>query len=374
MAMYNIQVAWAAVILIKEKSVPTFHYKWSVVVPQRCPRLFTNYILHLIKKYMAGAHKTQQCSGIKQSQGLISIWGLNPGRGTKSQHKSQEPGNQIINLKMNGRLLVTKEDKANWQGTEGKHILKTQEARETTRHRWRATVTTKGRKRIKGRKYIQTMQDYQSKTGNELTTHHLTASNPGTPQNKQYWFKAKKKSHCLNTSSENVTWIAIPTSSKIILIWSIVYWPFYIALQFPPSHQPEFYWLICKLTEGFARAGLTHSADGKFSGLAPSEAKLFGNISSEKKKKTGEHFKSQSGRERMRRSPEGKWQRTAVPLDGATLAVMQEYMNAPMNAHSQHHWAHTQRQPRWWWWCLYPRYLSQWIELLYITLKTFNLK
>lgn len=26
----------------------------------------------------------------------------------------------------------------------------------------------------------------------------------------------------------------------------------------------------------------------------------------------------------MRKSPEGKWQKPSVPLDGATLAVMQE--------------------------------------------------
>lgn len=39
----------------------------------------------------------------------------------------------------------------------------------------------------------------------------------------------------------------------------------------------------------------------------------------------------------MRKSPKGKWQETSVPLDGATLAVMQEYVNAPLSAHSQHH-------------------------------------
>ncbi len=35
----------------------------------------------------------------------------------------------------------------------------------------------------------------------------------------------------------------------------------------------------------------------------------------------------------MRKSPEGKWQGTSVPLDGATLAVMQEYVRVC----SQHH-------------------------------------
>lgn len=35
----------------------------------------------------------------------------------------------------------------------------------------------------------------------------------------------------------------------------------------------------------------------------------------------------------MRKSPEGKWQGTSVPLDGATLAVMQEYVRV----RSEHH-------------------------------------
>lgn len=36
---------------------------------------------------------------------------------------------------------------------------------------------------------------------------------------------------------------------------------------------------------------------------------------------------------RMRKSPEGKWQGTSVPLDGATLAVMQGYVRV----RSEHH-------------------------------------
>lgn len=39
----------------------------------------------------------------------------------------------------------------------------------------------------------------------------------------------------------------------------------------------------------------------------------------------------------MRKGPEGKWQGTSVPLDGATLAVMQEHVNAPVNTHGRHH-------------------------------------
>lgn len=41
----------------------------------------------------------------------------------------------------------------------------------------------------------------------------------------------------------------------------------------------------------------------------------------------------------MRKSPEGKWQGTSVPLDGATLAVMQEYVRV----RSEHHRTHTDR-------------------------------
>lgn len=36
---------------------------------------------------------------------------------------------------------------------------------------------------------------------------------------------------------------------------------------------------------------------------------------------------------RMRKSPEGKWQGTSVPLDGATLAVMQEYERVRIEHH-----------------------------------------
>lgn len=50
-------------------------------------------------------------------------------------------------------------------------------------------------------------------------------------------------------------------------------------------------------------------------------------------RKTEEHFKSQRGRERMRKSPEGKWQGTSVPLDEATLAVMQEYVRVHTQLH-----------------------------------------
>lgn len=50
-------------------------------------------------------------------------------------------------------------------------------------------------------------------------------------------------------------------------------------------------------------------------------------------RKTEEHFKSQRGRERMRKSPEGKWQGTSVPLDEATLAVMQEYVRVCTQLH-----------------------------------------
>lgn len=44
----------------------------------------------------------------------------------------------------------------------------------------------------------------------------------------------------------------------------------------------------------------------------------------------------------MRKGPEGKWQEASVALDGATLAVMQEYVNAPLNTHSWLHSAHAQ--------------------------------
>lgn len=44
----------------------------------------------------------------------------------------------------------------------------------------------------------------------------------------------------------------------------------------------------------------------------------------------------------MRKGPEGKWQGTSVPLDGATLAVMPEYVNAPVNTQSASLNTHTE--------------------------------
>ena len=60
---------------------------------------------------------------------------------------------------------------------------------------------------------------------------------------------------------------------------------------------------------------------------------MFPQGETEKKQKNRGTLKSQRGRERMRKCPEGKWQGTSVLLDGATLAVMQEYVRV----RSQHH-------------------------------------
>lgn len=91
--------------------------------------------------------------------------------------------------------------------------------------------------------------------------------------------------------------------------------------------------MMCTPVKDFGRAMIIHKTDTKISGFALSKAKLcWSCFLKEKQKETEEHFKSQQGRDRMRKSPEGKWQGTSVPIDRATLAIMQEYVQRTQSA------------------------------------------